>query len=200
MAFGIVAGQSVDLSPIDKKENDWKLILTHTEHETKSTGGTKNIELDGKILSTTLFPKQIRVELLLKGSASYSYFLENSPVEARYSSYSSSTNIVSVSMNFGYGVLPNKDNIYLFSNAISTSCSTTVSRGIQKVVYYSSGYKKSDSSSTEQTVLIELGKNGNSIIIPNDRYHVLNIYNGTTSSSGVNSFDMDITFNLYGKF
>lgn len=32
MAFGIVAGQSVDLSPVDEKENDWELILTHTEH------------------------------------------------------------------------------------------------------------------------------------------------------------------------
>lgn len=202
MAFGIVAGQSVDLSPIDKKENDWELILTHTEHFEKGTP-SKQITFS-EPLNITSLPKFIKCELNLKGTSEQEYNSDGSPYFLIFLSSGNNT-LAQVEMKFYDSGA--KRVVDLYSEIQSIGANSKHSRsgveGIQKTVnettYYASYYKDSSSSSLrkiEITDIREVVEDNNFIL---NKYLEINCSNDT-NYDWITNINLDATFNLYGKF
>lgn len=202
MAFGIVAGQSVDLSPIDKKENDWELILTHTEHFEKGDS-YKKITFS-EPLNITSLPKFIKCELNLKGTSEQKYQLDGSPYFL-ISLASGSYTFAQVEMRFDDGGAKRVVDLYseIQSIGVNSKHSRTDVEGILRTVneatYYASYYKDSSSSFLQKIEITDIRE------VVEDNNFILSEYlelqcSNSTDYSWITNINLDATFNLYGKF
>lgn len=202
MAFGIVAGQSVDLSPIDKKENDWELILTHTEHFEKGTP-SKRITFS-EPLNITSLPKFIKCELNLKGTSEQEYQSDGSP----YFSISLGTGsytFAQVEMRFDDSGAKRVVDLYSEIQSIGVNSKHSRSgvegilRTVNEATYYASYYKDSSSPFLQKIEITDIRE------VVEDNNFILNEYlelqcSNSTDYSWITNINLDATFNLYGKF
>lgn len=202
MAFGIVAGQSVDLSPIDKKENGWELILTHTEHFEKGTP-SKRITFS-EPLNITSLPKFIKCELNLKGTSEQEYQSDSAPYFLFYLANGSYT-IAQVEMSFYDSGAKRVVDLYseIQSIGVNSKHSRNGVEGIQRTVneatYYAGYYKDSSSSFLQEVEITDIRE------VVEDNNFILNKYlelqcSNNTDYSWITNINLDATFNLYGKF